>query len=193
MAGAELWLVRHGETEWSASGRHTGTTDLELSAAGRRLAGKLRQRLDGQEFARVLTSPLRRARATCELAGFGDRAEVIDDLVEWNYGQDEGLTTPQIREDRPGWTVWGDGPKDGETAADVGRRADRVIATVQESAGPVIAFGHGHMCRVLGARWIGMPPEEGIRLKLSTAAICVLGADRETPAIVRWNDTGHLG
>jgi len=192
MAGAELWLVRHGETEWSASGRHTGTTDLELTEAGRAHATALRERLHGQEFARVLTSPLRRARVTCELAGFGDRAEIVTDLAEWDYGQDEGLTTLQIREERPGWTVWRDGPKGGETAEDVARRADRVIALAAESPGPVLAFGHGHLCRVVGARWIGLAPSEGIRLKLSTAAVCVLGHDRETPAVVRWNDTGHL-
>jgi broad specificity phosphatase PhoE len=188
----ELWLVRHGETEWSASGRHTGTTDIELSEAGCRHAGTLRPRLEGQEFVRVLTSPLKRARVTCELAGFGDRAEVVPDLVEWDYGEDEGRTTPEIREDRPGWTVWSHGPRGGETAAEVGRRADAVIALAREADGPVIAFGHGHMCRVIGARWIGLPPEEGVRLKLSTAAISVLGHDRETPAVVRWNDTGHV-
>jgi broad specificity phosphatase PhoE len=192
MAGAQLWLVRHGETEWSASGRHTGTTDLALSEAGRRHATSLRERLQGQDFARVLTSPLQRAQVTCELAGFGDRAEVVNDLAEWDYGQDEGLTTPEIREQRPGWTVWRDGPNGGETAEDVGRRADRVIALVAEAPGPVLAFGHGHMCRVIGARWIGLPAAEGIRLKLSTAAVCVLGHDRETPAIDHWNDTGAL-
>ncbi len=192
MAGAELWLVRHGETEWSASGRHTGTTDIELSDGGRRHATTLRERLEGVEFARVLTSPLQRARVTCELAGFADRAEVLPDLAEWDYAQDEGLTTPEIREERPGWTVWREGPLGGETAEDVGRRADRVIALAAESAGAVLAFGHGHMSRVIGARWIGLPAAEGIRLKLSTAAVSVLGYDRETPAVVRWNDTGHL-
>jgi broad specificity phosphatase PhoE len=192
MADPELWLVRHGETEWSASGRHTGTTDIELSDAGRKHADALRERLAGLEFARVLTSPLSRARETCERAGLGPRAEVVPDLAEWDYGQDEGLTTPEIREERPGWTVWRDGPRGGESAEQVGRRADRVIAMAAESDGPVMAFAHGHLCRVVGARWIGLPPDEGIRLKLSTAAVCVLGHDRETPAIVRWNDTGHL-
>ena len=192
MAGAELWLVRHGETEWSASGQHTGTTDIELSDAGRRLATALRERLTGIDFDRVLTSPLQRARVTAELAGFGDRAEVVPELAEWDYGQDEGRTTLEIREDRPGWTVWRDGPLGGETAEDVGRRADKVIALAAESAGRVLAFGHGHMSRVIGARWIGLAPAEGIRLKLSTAAVCVLGYDRETRAIVHWNDTGRL-
>ncbi len=192
MARAELWLVRHGETEWSASGRHTGTTDIELSEAGIRHATALRERLTGIDFGRVLTSPLQRARVTCELAGFGDRAEVVTDLAEWDYGKDEGLTTIQIREERPGWTVWRHGPRDGETAQEIGQRADRVIALAKEAPGPVLAFGHGHMCRVIGARWIGLDAAEGIRLKLSTAAVCVLGHDRETPAIVRWNDTGRL-
>jgi len=192
MTDVQLWLVRHGETEWSASGRHTGTTDIELSEAGRRHAAALRERLADVEFARVLTSPLKRARVTCELAGLGDRAEVVADLAEWDYGEDEGLTTAEIREERPGWTVWREGPRGGETADDVGRRADRVIDLVADSAGPVVAFAHGHLCRVVGARWIGLPPAEGIRLKLSTAAVCVLGYDRETRAVVRWNDTGHV-
>ncbi len=187
-----MWLVRHGETEWSASGQHTGTTDIELSEAGRRLATALRERLSGIDFDRVLTSPLQRARVTAELAGFGDRAEVVPELAEWDYGQDEGRTTPEIREDRPGWTVWRDGPLGGETAEDVGQRADKVIALAAESTGRVLAFGHGHMSRVIGARWIGLAPADGIRLKLSTAAVCVLGYDRETRAIVLWNDTGHL-
>ena len=197
MAGGELWLVRHGETEWSASGRHTGTTDLELSDAGRRHARALRARLADTDFARVLTSPLQRARVTCELAGFGERGEVVADLAEWDYGQDEGLTTVQIREERPGWTVWEHGPRGGESASEVGKRADRVIALAAQShaldpARPVLAFGHGHLCRVIGARWISLAASDGIRLKLSTAAVCVLGHDRETAAIVRWNDTGHL-
>jgi probable phosphoglycerate mutase len=192
MAGAELWLVRHGETAWSASGQHTGTTDIELSEAGRRLATGLRERLSGIDFDRVLTSPLQRARATAELAGFADRAEVIPELAEWDYGQDEGRTTPEIRADRPGWTVWRDGPLGGETAEEIGRRADKIVALAAESSGRILAFGHGHMSRVIGARWIGMAPGEGIRLKLSTAAVCVLGYDRETRAIVHWNDTGRL-
>jgi broad specificity phosphatase PhoE len=192
MAGAQLWLVRHGETEWSASGQHTSTTDIELSEAGRRLARGLRERLQGTDFDRVLTSPMQRARVTAELAGFGDRAEVIPELAEWDYGQDEGRTTLEIREDRHGWTVWRDGPLGGESAEDVGQRADKVIALATESAGRVLAFGHGHMSRIIGARWIGLAPADGIRLKLSTAAVCVLGYDRETRAIVHWNDTGRL-
>ena len=192
MAGAELWLVRHGETEWSASGQHTGTTDIELSEAGRRLATALHERLAGIAFDRVLTSPLQRARVTAELAGFGDRAEVVPELAEWDYGQDEGRTTPEIRAHRPGWTVWRDGPLGGETAEQIGRRADKIITLAEEATGRVLAFGHGHMSRVIGARWIGLAPADGIRLKLGTAAVCVLGHDRETRAIVHWNDTGRL-
>jgi probable phosphoglycerate mutase len=192
MTGGELWLVRHGETEWSASGRHTGRTDIDLTEAGRRNATALRERLSGTEFSRVLTSPSMRARVTCELAGFADRAEVDEDLYEWDYGQDEGLTTEEIREDRPGWTVWSQGVRGGETADDLCRRADRVVEAAQKSSGAVLAFAHGHICRVIGARWIGLDAVDGSRLKLSTAAICVLAYDHEVPALERWNDTGHV-
>ncbi len=190
---ADLWLVRHGETEWSASGRHTSTTELELSEAGRRHASELRTRLAGVTFGRVLVSPRVRARTTCELAGFGDRAEVVDELTEWDYGDDEGLTTPEIRKSRPGWTLWRDGPQGGETADAVRRRADHVVQLARSSPGPVLAFSHGHMSRVLGARWIGLDVADGARLRLSTGGICVLGYERETPAVLRWNDTGELG
>jgi broad specificity phosphatase PhoE len=188
----ELWLVRHGETEWSANGRHTSRTDLVLTDTGRRQALALRPRLAGRRFVRVLTSPRRRARQTCELVGFDDQAEVLEDLAEWDYGDDEGRTTAEIRQERPGWTVWRDGPKGGETAEEVGRRADRVIALVRQADGPVLAFSHGHFSRVLGARWIELDVADGARLRLSTASISVLGYERETPAVVRWNDIAHL-
>lgn len=188
----DLWLVRHGETEWSASGRHTSRTDVDLTEAGRRGASALRPRLAGLAFARVLTSPRRRARLTCELAGFADRAEVVDDLVEWDYGKDEGRTNAEISAERPGWTLWRDGPAGGETAAEAGERADRVVGAALRSEGPVLAFTHGHISRVIGARWIGLPVSAGGNLRLFTASVSVLGHDRETPAIVRWNDTGHL-
>ncbi|MDQ1619194.1 MAG: hypothetical protein QOE19_1763 [Actinomycetota bacterium] len=188
----ELWLVRHGETEWSASGRHTSRTDVPLTERGRAAAVALKERLAGIPFARVLTSPLARARDTCALAGFGDRAEVVDDLREWDYGTDEGLTTATIREERPGWSIWTEGPRGGESAAEVGARADRVIALVRSSEGPVIAFSHGHLSRVLGARWIELPVAEGAHLRLDTAAISMLGWERETPALQLWNDTGRL-
>ena len=189
----ELWLVRHGETEWSKSGQHTGRTDIELTEAGRANARALAARLVGRQFSRVLTSPLRRAAETAALAGFGSGAERVEDLMEWDYGEEEGITTLEIRKNRPGWTVWHEGPVGGETVWDVGARTDRVIELVRATGGPVLAFTHGHLARVLGARWIGLSAVEGHKLKLSTAAISVLGYDREVPAIVRWNDTSHLG
>jgi broad specificity phosphatase PhoE len=188
----ELWLVRHGETEWSLAGRHTGLTDLDLTAAGRVSATRLRERLAGIVFERVLTSPLARARRTCELAGFGDRAEVFDPLHEWHYGDDEGRTTKEIREQRPGWTVWTDGPQNGETFEKVSARADEVIAVARAGSGRTIAFCHGHMSRIIGARWIGLSVRDGARLRLETAAISVLGWERETPVLRLWNDVGHL-
>lgn len=189
---AELWLVRHGETEWSRSGQHTGRTDIDLTDGGRDNARALAAPLRGRHFTRVLTSPLQRAVATSELAGFGERMERVDDLMEWDYGEVEGLTTKEIRVHRPGWTVWEEAPRGGETVWDVGVRADRVIAMARATEGNVLAFSHGHFTRVLGARWIGLPAADGHKLKLSTAAISVLGYDRETAAIVRWNDIGHL-
>ena len=188
----ELWLVRHGETEWSASGRHTGRTDVPLTAQGRANASGLRERLAGIAFARVLTSPLSRARETCALAGFGDRAEVVEALREWEYGDDEGLTTAAIRSDRPGWTVWADGPRGGETAQQVGARADLIVALARSTEGRVLAFSHGHLSRVIGARWIGAGVAEGAHLRLEPGAICVLGWERETPALQLWNSTARL-
>jgi broad specificity phosphatase PhoE len=185
-------LVRHGETEWSASGRHTSFTDVDLTEAGRRAAEALGARLAGRDFALVLTSPRRRARDTCELAGFGDRAEVDDDLVEWDYGSYEGLTTPQIRESVPGWTVFDAPTPGGETAAQVGARTDRVLARAQAADGDVALFAHGHLLRVLAARWIGLPPEAGALLALGTAAVCELGFERERHVLWLWNDTSHL-
>lgn len=181
-----LWLVRHGETEWSATGRHTSRTDVDLTAEGEAAARGLRSPLGATRFARVVCSPRVRARRTAELAGFGD-AEVLDDLAEWDYGDDEGLTTPQIREGRPGWTVWTHGPRGGETPAEVAARADRVVAAVRRGDGPVLAFSHGHMCRVLGARWIGQPVALGAHLELATASVSVLGWERETPTLELWN------
>jgi broad specificity phosphatase PhoE len=179
-------LVRHGETEWSASGRHTSFTDVELTDAGRAAAEALRGRLSGRDFALVLTSPRRRALDTCELAG------VDDDLVEWDYGDYEGLTTPEIRESDPGWTVWTHATPRGETAAQIGARADRVLARAQEADGDVALFAHGHLLRVLGARWIGLEPQGGALLGLDTAALCELGFERETHVLWLWNDTSHL-
>ncbi len=181
-------LVRHGETEWSASGRHTGRSDIPLTAEGRRRAESLRPSLAAWRFAAVLTSPLQRAVETCRLAGLGAGARVRDDLMEWNYGQYEGRTTAEIRVERPGWTVWTGGAPGGETAAQVASRADRVIAEVRSIDGDVAVFAHGHFLRVLGARWIGLPPENGRSFALDTASTSVLGYERETPVIARWNE-----
>jgi broad specificity phosphatase PhoE len=190
--GPTLVLVRHGETEWSASGRHTGSTDVPLAEDGRRHAARLRDRLAERDFALVLTSPLSRARETCELAGLGDRARVEPDLREFDYGEYEGLTTDEIREDRPAWSIWRDGSPGGETPDQVGERTDRVIARALEAGGDVAVFAHGHVLRVLGARWIELPGAYGGHLALSTAAVCELGYERERRTVWLWNDRSHL-
>ena len=181
-------LVRHGETEWSVSGQHTGNTDIPLTDAGRRQAEALGARLAAWDFARVLSSPLRRALETCRLAGFGEAAEVTDDLREWDYGDYEGRRTLDIRKERPGWDLWLHGVPGGETVDDVGRRADRVLDAARATDGDVALFAHGHVLRVAGARWMGLPAVNGGRLGLSTATISVLGWERERPVILRWND-----
>ncbi len=181
-------LVRHGETEWSVSGQHTGNTDIPLTDAGRRQAEALGARLSAWTFARVLSSPLSRALETCRLAGFGDRADITDDLREWDYGEYEGRRTVDIRQERPGWGLWKDGVPAGETVQEVGRRVDRVLEEARAGAGDVAVFAHGHVLRVAAARWIDLPPDHGARLGLSTATISVLGWERETPVIHRWND-----
>jgi broad specificity phosphatase PhoE len=186
VSGHDVVLVRHGETEWSRSGRHTGTTDLELTPAGRAAAERLGPVLADWSFSLALTSPLRRARDTAALAGFGS-AEVEPDLVEWTYGDYEGLTTPQIRESVPGWTVWTHPSPGGESAAEIGGRVDRVISRVREVDGPVLLVAHGHVLRVLVARWLGMPSREGRSFVLDPATVSVLGWERETPAVRRWN------
>ena len=183
--GLELWLVRHGETEWSRSGRHTGTADVALTERGLGAARSLRPRLEGERFDLVLTSPLSRARDTAAEAGFPD-AETDDDLVEWRYGDYEGVTTEEIRKTVPGWTVWTHETPGGETAEQVSLRLDRVLARVGEHE-RVLAFGHGHALRALAARWIGHPVTEGRRLKLDTATVSVLGHERETRVVLRWN------
>jgi probable phosphoglycerate mutase len=178
-------LVRHGETEWSRDGRHTGRTDIPLTDPGRRQAERLRDALQEWAFSRVLSSPLQRALETCRLAGLGDKVETTDDLLEWDYGEYEGITTAQIRESRPDWYLWRDGCPGGEQAADVGRRVDRVIASLGE--GDVALFAHGHVLRVLAARWIGLGPESGALLALGTGTLSVLGYERETRVVTRWN------
>jgi probable phosphoglycerate mutase len=182
----EVWLVRHGETEWSASGRHTGTTDIPLTAKGEESARELEPRLAKQEFDLVLTSPLQRARRTAELAGF-PHAEVDPDLVEWSYGDYEGITTDQIRESVPGWTVWTHPSPGGETADEVSERLDRVVARCRAVAGNVLLVGHGHALRGLAARWLGLAVTEGRLLELDTGTVSVLGYERETAVVVHWN------
>ncbi|HUO47742.1 MAG TPA: histidine phosphatase family protein [Acidimicrobiales bacterium] len=187
---ARLVVVRHGATAWSTAGRHTGTTDLPLEPEGRAQAEALALRLAGHAYAEVLTSPLRRAADTCALAGFGTRAVVEEGLREWDYGDYEGRTTDEVRAGRPGWTIWRDGVPGGETLQEVAARADEVIARVRASGGDTLAFAHAHILRVLAARWLGLEASAGAHLVLGPAAPCVLGWERETPALVRWNDTG---
>jgi broad specificity phosphatase PhoE len=185
---AEVVLVRHGETEWSKAGRHTGRTDIPLTAEGRRQAAeRVRAQLAGRSFSLVLTSPLSRARETCHLAGFGDRAESCNDLLEWDYGSYEGATTEEIRRSRPGWSVFNGGAPGGETAEQVGQRVDRVIARIHSSPGDVALFAHAHVLRVLTARWLGLEPSGGRFFALATASVSVLGHERETPVIWQWN------
>jgi probable phosphoglycerate mutase len=184
----QVVLVRHGETEWSASGRHTGRTDVPLTEDGRGQARQLGTCLRSWRFARVLASPLQRAIETARLVGFGDVVETRPDLMEWDYGQYEGRTTADIRQERPGWSLWKDGVPGGETVEQVGLRADRVIDQIRSIDGDVALFAHGHVLRVLAARWIGLPPDSGSRLALDTATLCVLGYERETPVIRRWNE-----
>jgi probable phosphoglycerate mutase len=181
-----LWLVRHGATEWSASGRHTGRTDVPLTTEGEDQARALGRLLDGRQFALVLSSPLRRALATCRLAGYGDAVEVTDDLREWDYGDDEGRTTVDIRKERPGWVVW-DGVPNGETVEEVGLRVDRVIARAAAVDGDVALFAHGHCLRILAARWLDLPPVDGRLLALDTAALSTLGYEHEQRVIRGWN------
>jgi broad specificity phosphatase PhoE len=186
-AAGEIVLVRHAETEWSRDGLHTGRTNIPLTEEGREAARGLPERLRAWDFARVLVSPSVRALETCQLAGMDERAQVNEQLLEWDYGAYEGLTTPQIHAEHPTWNLWRDGCPDGEDAAAVGARADTVIAGLALADGPVAIFSHGHMLRVLGARWIGLGPEQGARLGLSTGAICVLGHERQTAIVSGWN------
>ncbi len=189
---AEVFLVRHGSTEWSRSGRHTGRTDVPLDPDGIGEAEHLGTRLHGERFGLVLSSPLSRALETCRLAGFGDRAERRDDLMEWDYGEYEGITTAEIRERRPGWSLFDDGCPRGEDAEQVGARADRILAEIAAVDGNAALFAHGHVLRVLAARWLGLAPRDGRLFALSTASISVLGHERETKVISLWNETGEL-
>lgn len=183
----EVWLVRHGQTEWSRDGKHTSSTDLPLTPAGEEAARTLADRLGGVDFDMVLSSPRQRAHVTARLAGFHD-VRIDDDLREWEYGDDEGISTATIREERSGWLIWRDGPKNGETTHEVGARADRLVARLRaEAASRILLFGHGHFSRVMGARWCDLPVSAGAHLLLGTATVSVLGWYREIPAISRWN------
>lgn len=182
-------LVRHGETEWSKAGKHTGRSDIPLTPVGEDAARGLAARLAGETYSAVWTSPSLRARTTCELAGFGASAIVKDDLAEWDYGDYEGITTKDIVAKRPGWNLFLDGCPNGEDAAAVATRADRIIAELLASSGIVLIFSSSHFLRVLGARWIGLPPTGGASFVLDTASISVLDHNREDRVIRKWNQT----
>ena len=185
----EVWLVRHAETEWSRTGRHTGRTDVPLTDAGRERARELGALMGDRRFALVLTSPLERARETARLAGFGEHCEVREDLLEWDYGDYEGVTTADIRTEHPDWYLWRDGVPNGETADEVGARCDRVVEEILATEGDVALFAHGHVLRALAARWAQEPVSLGGRLYLSTGSISVLGFEREVRVVRRWNET----
>jgi len=189
------YLARHGETAWSLTGQHTGLTDLPLTERGERNARALRERLSGLRFAKVFSSPLQRARRTCELAGFGDAAEVDRDLLEWNYGDYEGQRASEIRAERPDWDLFRDGCPGGETPEQVGARADHVVHRVRAVEGDVLLFSSGHILRVLAARWLGLEPSAGRYFLLSTASLSALGYEhnRCQPVIRLWDDTRHVG
>jgi probable phosphoglycerate mutase len=190
----EVYLARHGETAWSLTGRHTGMADLPLTPSGEENARRLGRRLASIKFDHVFTSPLQRAARTCELAGFEERAKTDADLVEWNYGQYEGRTTADIRRDRPEWKLFRDGCPGGETLAEVGARADRVIARVQKPGGKTVLFSSGHFLRILGARWCGLEAAAGACFHLTTASLSMLSYEHDLtePVIKLWNDSNHI-
>jgi probable phosphoglycerate mutase len=189
MAGlGDIWLIRHGETEWSASGKHTGRTDIPLTDAGRERAVRVGKFLAGHSFAAVCTSPMRRARDTARLAGFED-ATVDDDLLEWDYGAYEGRTTADIRASQPDWSVWTSPMKNGESLAELGERARRAMQSAVAAGGDVAIFSHGHFLRVLAATWAGLSPSCGMVLRLDTGAVSILGYERETRVLRLWNST----
>jgi broad specificity phosphatase PhoE len=188
----KIWLFRHGETEWSKSGQHTGRTDLPLTDVGRQRAEAVGRYLAGQRFDLVLSSPLVRALDTCRLAGYGDQVQLADDLLEWDYGEYEGLKTVDIQKERPDWVLWKDGVPGGETAQQVGARADRLIARAAAADGDVALFSHGHMLRVLGARWLGLAPTGGQLFALGTAALSALGYEHDYRVINVWNQDSYL-
>ncbi|MBI3694669.1 MAG: histidine phosphatase family protein [Acidobacteria bacterium] len=185
----QLWLFRHGETEWSRSGAHSGRTDLPLINVGREKAATLGRHLDDRRFALVLSSPLQRARETCRLAGYGDVAQIEANLCEWDYGKYEGRTTPEIRQETPDWNLWTSGVPNGETVDQVAARAQAVIARASSAGGDVALFAHGHILRILAACWLGLPPAAGGLFALDTASLSILGYERTTRVITRWNET----
>jgi probable phosphoglycerate mutase len=184
---SEIWLTRHGETEWSRDGRHTSRTDLALTRNGEAAARRLKSKLADHSFSVVLSSPKRRALETARLAGFGHRVEIDDDLLEWDYGEYEGLTTEQIRADRPGWSIWNGPPPGGETADQVGERVRRVILRCETAGGDALLVAHGHVLRVLAAAYLGLLPTEGARFSLDTATVSVLGWEHEERTVRQWN------
>lgn len=187
MAEQELFLIRHGETEWSLNGRHTGISDIPLTENGREVARLWQPHAAARTFALVLASPLARARETCELAGLGNEAEVDRDLMEWDYGAYEGLTPKEIREQKSDWLIFRDGCPDGETPGQIRVRLDRVIGKVRSIRGDVVVFAHGHILRALAARWLGLPVSGGSHFLLDTATLCVLSSYHGVPALKRWN------
>lgn len=180
-------LIRHGETAWSLSGQHTGVTDIPLTENGRSHARRLAPLLSDATFSLVLTSPMQRARETCALVGLGDRATIDDDLMEWRYGEYEGLTTKEIRERHPGWSIFADGCPGGESPEQIAARVDRVMARVRSVQGDVALIAHGHLFRVFAARWLGLPPAAGSHFLLDTATVSVLSYYHGVPAVRRWN------
>jgi broad specificity phosphatase PhoE len=188
----DIWLVRHGETEWSVTGQHTGRTDIPLTERGKRQAELLQPRLQAHTFSSVVTSPLRRARETCALAGFREGVQADPDLQEWDYGAYEGRTSAQIRAETPTWELWIDGGPGGESPEQIAARADRFLARIMDAQGDTVLFAHGHILRVLAARWLGLPAATGRHFALDTAAVSMIGRDRGVPVIRLWNDTNHL-
>lgn len=182
-----IYIVRHGATEWSVAGQHTSRTDLPLLASGREQAAAVGEKLASKRLDLVLCSPLLRARETCRLAGFGAAAQLTDDLQEWDYGEYEGLTTPQIREQNPTWNLWRDGCPQGESPAQIGARVDRVLERCAQVEGDVAAFAHGHVLRVLTARYLGLAPAGGKLFRLDTGTISTLGTEHDDPVILTWN------
>jgi probable phosphoglycerate mutase len=192
MGQNHVFLIRHGETEWTRTGQHTGGTDLPLTEAGREQGRLLTERLKAIDFALVLSSPLQRAMETCRQAHLRRPAEVLEDLREWDYGAYEGLTTPEIRQRDPEWSIWTHGAPEGESPEQVSERADRVLERARSADGDVALFSHGHMLRAIGARWLGLQVVTGQHLMLSTASVSVLGYERETPVLRLWNGRAHL-